>query len=81
MVTALGLAASGVASYLVQRQQVLTIIDYQLLRTVPGLKTIAAGTGSTFTIRIPLIAGAQLSRAGQPHAVQSSTGRKTEDEE
>ena len=45
-VTALGLAASGVASYLVQRQGVLTTIDTQLLRTVPDLKTIASGKTS-----------------------------------
>jgi two-component system OmpR family sensor kinase len=45
-VTALGLAASGVASYLVQRQGVLATVDTQLLRTVPDLKTIASGKTS-----------------------------------
>lgn len=43
-VTALGLAASGVASYLVQRERVLASVDEQLLSLVPELKTIAAGT-------------------------------------
>lgn len=42
-VAAFGLAASGVASYLVQRKGVLATVDAQLLRTVPNLKAIAAG--------------------------------------
>jgi len=45
-VAALGLAASGVASYLVQRKGVLTAVDARLLRTVPSLKSIAAGDTS-----------------------------------
>jgi signal transduction histidine kinase len=45
-VAALGLAASGVASYLVQRQGVLASVDSQLLHTVPDLKTIASGKTS-----------------------------------
>jgi two-component system OmpR family sensor kinase len=44
---AFGLAASGVASYLVQRQGVFAAVDSQLLHTVPNLKTIAAGKTST----------------------------------
>jgi len=46
-VTAFGLAASGVASYLVQRQGVFAAVDAQLLNTVPNLKTIASGKTST----------------------------------
>ena len=46
-VTALGLGASGVASYLVQRERVMTAVDAELLHTVPDLKAIAAGTTST----------------------------------
>ena len=46
VVAALGLAASGVASYLVQRQGVLAAVDAQLLHTVPNLKTIASGKTS-----------------------------------
>jgi signal transduction histidine kinase len=45
-VAALGLAASGVASYLVQRKGVLATVDGQLLHTVPSLKTIALGKTS-----------------------------------
>ena len=45
-VAALGMAAAGIASYFVQREAVLTTIDAQLLRTVPDLKTIAAGDTS-----------------------------------
>src|SRR5450759_3034914 len=45
-VAAFGLAASGVASYLVQRNAVLAAVDAQLLHTVPNLKTIAAGKTS-----------------------------------
>jgi len=45
-VAALGLAASGVASYVVQRRAVLAAVDAQLLHTVPNLKTIAAGKTS-----------------------------------
>ena len=47
VVTAFGLAASGVASYLVQRQGVFAAVDAQLLHTVPNLKTIASGKTST----------------------------------
>jgi len=46
-VAAFGLAASGVASYLVQRQGVFAAVDSQLLHTVPNLKTIASGKTST----------------------------------
>ena len=46
-VAAFGLAASGVASYLVQRQGVFAAVDAQLLHTVPNLKTIASGKTST----------------------------------
>ena len=46
-VTAFGLAASGVASYLVQREGVFAAVDAQLLNTVPNLKTIASGKTST----------------------------------
>ena len=46
-VAAFGLAASGVASYLVQREGVLSAVDAQLLRTVPNLKMIASGKTST----------------------------------
>ena len=42
-----GLGASGVASYLVQRQGVFAAVDAQLLHTVPNLKTIASGKTST----------------------------------
>jgi two-component system OmpR family sensor kinase len=42
-----GLGASGVASYLVQRQGVFAAVDSQLLHTVPNLKTIASGKTST----------------------------------
>ena len=45
-VAGLGLAASGVASYLVQRQGVLRAVDAQLLNTVPNLNTIASGKTS-----------------------------------
>ena len=45
-VAALGLAAAGTASYLVQREGVLAAIDAQLLHTVPDLQTIAAGETS-----------------------------------
>jgi two-component system, OmpR family, sensor kinase len=42
-VTALGLTAAGVASSLVQRQQVLSAVDAALLHSVSDLKRIAAG--------------------------------------
>jgi signal transduction histidine kinase len=42
-VTALGLAASGAASYLVQRDRALAAVDEQLLHTVTELKAVAAG--------------------------------------
>ena len=45
-VTAFGLAASGTASYLVQRQGVFAAVDAQLLHIVPNLKTIASGKTS-----------------------------------
>ena len=43
VVSAFGLAGSGVASYLVQRKEILAAVDAHLLHTVPNLKTIAAG--------------------------------------
>jgi two-component system, OmpR family, sensor kinase len=51
VVAALGLTASGAASYLVQRKGVLATVDAQLLHTVPSLKAIAAGetTGAPVT--------------------------------
>ena len=45
-VAALGLAASGAASYVVQRKGILTAVDAKLLDAVPKLKTIAAGKTS-----------------------------------
>ncbi|GAB3028589.1 ATP-binding protein [Parafrigoribacterium mesophilum] len=45
-VTALGLAASGAASYFVQRERALSAVDEQLLHTVPELKAVAAGDGA-----------------------------------
>ena len=47
--TTIGLAASGVASYLVQRQRVLTNVDEQLLQTVAELQTVASGTDTATT--------------------------------
>jgi two-component system OmpR family sensor kinase len=44
--TAIGLSAAGVASYLVQREQVLSRVDSQLIHTVPELKSIAEGKTS-----------------------------------
>lgn len=44
--TAIGLAAAGVASYLVQRERVLSAVDDQLMHTVPELRAIAAGKTS-----------------------------------
>ncbi|MEO6201173.1 MAG: HAMP domain-containing sensor histidine kinase [Cryobacterium sp.] len=44
VVAGLGLAASGIASYLVQREGVVAAIDERLLRTVPDLKAVASGT-------------------------------------
>ncbi|HYO18794.1 MAG TPA: HAMP domain-containing sensor histidine kinase [Dermatophilaceae bacterium] len=46
-VAALGLVASGAASYVVQRKAILAAVDAKLLHTVPNLKTIAAGKTST----------------------------------
>lgn len=46
LVSACGLAASGVTSYLVQRQSVLTAIDDKLLRIVDDVQAIAAGETS-----------------------------------
>ena len=46
VVTALGLAASGVVTYLVQRERVLAGVDDQLLQTVSELKTVASGATS-----------------------------------
>lgn len=51
VVAALGLAASGVASYLVQRKGVLAAVDAKLLRTVPNLKAIAAGKTSEASLK------------------------------
>lgn len=46
LVTALGMAGAGVATYLIQRERVLAQIDTRLERTVEGLQSIANGTGS-----------------------------------
>jgi signal transduction histidine kinase len=46
-VAALGLAASGAASYVVQRKAILAAVDAKLLDAVPKLKTIAAGKTSS----------------------------------
>ncbi len=45
-VTALGLGASGVASYLVQRERVMAAVDSELMHTVPDLQAIASGKTS-----------------------------------
>lgn len=45
-ITAVGLAGSGAASYLVQRERALAAVDSQLSRTVPALRAIAAGESS-----------------------------------
>ena len=45
-VSLLGLGASGVASFVVQRQGVLAEVDAQLLHTVPNMRTIALGKTS-----------------------------------
>jgi two-component system OmpR family sensor kinase len=47
VVTAVGLAGSGAASFLVQRSRALSTVDAQLSSTVPALKAIAAGTPSS----------------------------------
>ncbi|HEU4849760.1 MAG TPA: HAMP domain-containing sensor histidine kinase [Terrimesophilobacter sp.] len=47
--TAIGLAASGIASYLVQRQRVLASVDEQLLQTVVELKAVASEADSSTT--------------------------------
>ncbi|TFD47318.1 HAMP domain-containing histidine kinase [Cryobacterium frigoriphilum] len=46
LVSAFGLAASGIASYLVQRDSVLTAIDTKLLRAVDDVQDIARGATS-----------------------------------
>lgn len=43
LVSAFGLAASGIASYIVQRENVLTAIDDKLLRVVDDVQDIASG--------------------------------------
>lgn len=48
-VTAIGLAASGIASYLVQRQRVLAAVDEQLLQTVVELQSVASDTDTATT--------------------------------
>lgn len=45
-VAALGLAASGVASYLVQRERVMANVDSELMHVVPELKAVASGKTS-----------------------------------
>jgi two-component system OmpR family sensor kinase len=45
-ITAVGLASSGAASYLVQRERALATVDAQLSRSVPELRAIAAGQAS-----------------------------------
>jgi len=44
VVAGLGLAASGIASYLVQREGVVATVDARLLRAVPHLTAIASGS-------------------------------------
>ena len=68
VVAALGLAASGVASYLVQRKGALATVDAQLLHTVPTLKAIAAGetTGTPVTSVDPVL------RLAMQHVVPGS---------
>lgn len=48
-VAGLGLAASGIAAYLVQREGVVASVDARLLRTVPDLKAIASGATTDTT--------------------------------
>lgn len=48
-VAGLGLAASGIAAYLVQREGVVAGIDERLLRTVPALQAIASGATADTT--------------------------------
>lgn len=45
-ITAIGLAGSGAASYLVQRERALATVDAQLSRSVPELRAIAAEQAS-----------------------------------
>ena len=45
LVTALGMAVAGVATYVIQRERVLAQIDTRLEQTVDGLQSIADGTG------------------------------------
>jgi signal transduction histidine kinase len=47
VVSALGLVATGAATYFVQRERALSDVDSELLRTVPDLKAVAAGTGGS----------------------------------
>ncbi|RJT92268.1 sensor histidine kinase [Cryobacterium melibiosiphilum] len=49
LVSAFGLASSGIASYLVQRESVLTAIDDKLLRVVDDVQDIASGATSGVT--------------------------------
>lgn len=44
--TAIGMAAAGVASNLVQRERALTLVDTELMHTVPELRAIAEGKTS-----------------------------------
>lgn len=44
--TAIGMGAAGVAANLVQRERALSLVDTQLMHTVPELKAIAAGATS-----------------------------------
>lgn len=47
--TAIGLAASGIASYLVQRQRVLSSVDDQLLQVVVELQAVASDSETSTT--------------------------------
>ena len=68
VVAALGLAASGVASYLVQRKGALATVDAQLLHTVPSLKAIAAGE----TTGAPVTSVDSVLRLAMQHVVPGS---------
>ena len=67
-VAALGLAASGVASYLVQREQVMTAVDAQLMQVVPDLRTIASGKTSA----VPLTSVDALLRVALQQVIPGS---------
>ena len=47
VVSAVGLAGTGAASYLVQRQRALATVDTQLSNTVAALKAVTEGADSS----------------------------------